>query len=83
MNLGEAIVIYQQMCAECREKRSRLPILGEPPCEKCAVYVAIHSMKKELKQQINNGCYDGVGKLKFDDTMMYADTDSIIRRYVK
>ena len=51
MNLSEAILLYQQMCTEGREKRSRLPILGEPPCEKCAVYVAINAMKKELKRE--------------------------------
>lgn len=51
MNLSEAILLYQQMCTECREKRSRLPILGELPCEKCAVCVAINAMKKELKRE--------------------------------
>ena len=53
MNLSEAILLYQQMCTECRKKRSRLPILGEPPCEKCAVCVAINAMKKELKREID------------------------------
>ncbi len=51
MNLSEAILLYQQMCEECRQKRARLPILGELPCEKCAVCVAINAMKKELKRE--------------------------------